>query len=177
MANIDGPHGFRPIGPIRRITKYNVDSGTGVTMFHNDLVTQETDGNCTRLSSENFILGSIVWIKSTAGIPLKYRPTSTAVTIGVADHPDQEFECQVNSTYVATSRAANADITDTAGNIITGMSAQELDYSGISDSSDLHVKINRLLDQPGNAVGAAANVIVTINQHQRGHGDGSTGFA
>lgn len=176
MANIDSPHGFKPLGKLLRVTKYDVDVANTPTISHNDFVSQATDGNCLRLSSETLILGSVVWIKGTDGVPLKHLPTTTAATIGVADHPDQEFTCQVNGTYADTARAANANITDAAGDSTTGISNQELDYGTIATTAALHVKINRLLVQLDNAVGADANVVVTINQHQRSHGDGSTGL-
>jgi len=175
MANVDNPHGFRPIGELLRVTKYDVDVSNDVTISHNDLVTQETDGACTRLEAENMILGSVVCIRSAAGVPLKYLPATTIGTIYVADHPDQEFECQVNGTWAKAGEAGNYDITDTAGNTTTGISKQELAYNGATGAK--HVKANRLLSEKGNAVGADANVVVTINQHQRAHGDGATGLA
>lgn len=176
MANVDNPHGFRPIGELLRVTKYDVDVSNDVTISHNDLVTQETDGACTRLATEDMILGSVVCIRSTLDIPLKYLPATTAGTIYVADHPDQEFEAQVNGIWAKAGEAGNFDITDTAGSTTTGISAQEITYSSIATTAK-HVKANRLLSQPDNAVGADANVVVTINQHQRAHGDGSTGLA
>lgn len=175
MANTDSPHGFRPIGELLRVTKYLVDTDNTPTITHNDLVTQEGDGYCTRLSSEDLVLGSVVCIRDENDIPIKHLITSTVATIYVADHPDQEFECQVNGTWAKAGEGANFDITDTAGDTTTGISNQELDYSSVATTTK-QVKANRLLSQPDNAVGADANVVVTISQHQRGHGVGSTGI-
>jgi len=67
MANIDNPHGFKPIGVIRRANKYDIDSSNTPTISINDLATKETDGNITRLSSEDFVLGSVIALRDADG--------------------------------------------------------------------------------------------------------------
>lgn len=171
MSNTDAAHGFRAIGPILRATWYDVDASNTPTICHNDFVTRETDGYMVRLSSENLIMGSVLAIENSSRIPIKTLPTLTAGRVLVADHPDQEYEAQVNGTWAKDGEGANYDITDTAGNATTGISNQEVDYSSLATTVK-HVRVNKLLSQPGNAVGADANVVVTIVQHQRSQDTG-----
>jgi len=177
MANIDNPHGFKPIGVIRRANKYDIDSSNTPTISINDLATKETDGNITRLSSEDFVLGSVIALRDADGKPTNHIATLTAGEAIVADHPDQQFEAQVNGTWTKISEGANFNITDAAGDATLGTSNQEIDFSSIGNASALQVKVLRLHNMPvGNVVGADANVVCIINQHQLGHGDGSTGL-
>ena len=175
MANVDAPHGFRPLNPILRANWYYVDSSDSTVICMFDLVTREDDAHCTRLSTEDEILGSVIGIFDENRVPMKYKPASTAAWLLVADHPDQIFEAQEDGVWTETTEGLNADIVDTAGNTTTGISKQEIDFSTAATTQALHVKLWKLLPQPGNSVGANANVICQINQHQLAHGAGIAG--
>ncbi len=168
MANTDNPKGFHPISEKPSIHWYPVDAANTPIINKGDLVTKETDGYCVRLSTENLVLGAVVEIKDTNKKPIVTLPTLTAGWLGVADDPNERFIAQVNGTYAVTANGANFDITDAAGDAVLGQSNQEIDYSTLN-TTEKQIRIIELYDAPDNAVGADADVICHIVQHQNRH--------
>lgn len=121
-----------------------------------------------------------------------YRPTSTAMYVWVVDDPNVIFEIQESEVTadIATPIAysdlyANGALvfgSGTAGSTANGNTATGTSYMCL-DSTDVHtgagsaqagqIKVLRLADRPGNALGAYAVWEVLINLHM--FGSGSTG--
>jgi len=94
--------------------------------------------------------------------------TQGKITADVLDDPSQLFLIQNDGTSAAANYGKNADIVVGTGSTTTGVSANELDTSGIATTAALNLKIVGLWDVPNNAVGANAVVVVKINEHLYG---------
>ena len=101
-----------------------------------------------------------VWTASTT------VATNSAVKAYVYDDPDITFSIQCDGTFANTDVGLNSNVTLTAGNTAFGYSKQEITVSTFAVTATLPMRILRLIDEPSNAVGAAAKVEVYINNHQ-----------
>jgi hypothetical protein len=68
--------------------------------------------------------------------------------------------------FANTDVGLNSNVTLTAGNTDFGYSKQEITVSTFATTNTLPIRILRLINEPGNAVGADASVEVYINNHQ-----------
>lgn len=156
MANADTPNGFLAT-PLLRARPYSVDSSNGTALFINDLVEMEADGNIAAGTvSDDHLIGST----------LDYLAVSTAGTVAVADHPQQEFHAQDDGGGVTTQLSVfqNCDHVAGAGSTTTLLSAHELGFGTLAAT----VKTFRILDLVANSENAhGANAVwrVLLNEH------------
>ena len=181
MANLDAPQGFTPTrhlaGGVIRTNAYEIANGSGTSIFTGDAVQLLTNGTITLMANDTKPIGVFagceytdqstgdvkflkVWTASTT------VKTNSAVKAYVYDDPDITFSVQCDGTFANTDVGLNSNVTLTAGNTEFGYSKQELTVSTFAATATLPMRILRLIDEPSNAVGAAAKVEVFINNHQ-----------
>src|SRR3990167_2743490 len=128
MANIDNPHGFRPVqtphGGPPRLTKYKF-SGEATAIFPGDLVVLESDGKVAVITaaSEEPLLG----------VAANYVAASAAedTAVYVYDDPDQIFEVQHDGTSADDDVGDTLDPVATAGDATRFISQMEIDTDGL----------------------------------------------
>jgi hypothetical protein len=155
MANVDRPEGFKPFGPVLRASKYIA----GATVYPGDLVHLEDDGKVDPATTGEAVLG-VALSKAADGEELI-----------VSDHPDQRYIVQADDggTTDVTAQTAvglNYPIVATSGSSAYNISRMELDGSESGTTATLPLRLLGLLDEPGNAWGNFAKVIVRINHNQ-----------
>ena len=156
MANADTPNGFLAT-PLLRARPYSVDSSNGTALFINDIVEMEADGNIAAgTEGDDRLIGST----------LDYLAVSTAGTVAVADHPQQEFHAQddASATGALDDIFQNCDHAPGAGSTTTLLSGHELKFSTLVQT----VASFRILDLVANAENSAGNNAVwrvLLNEH------------
>jgi len=181
MANLDAPQGFTPTrhlaGGVIRTNAYEIANGSGTSIFTGDAVQLLTNGTITLMANDTKPVGVFagceytdqatgdvkflkVWTASTT------VKTNSAVKAYVYDDPDIIFSIQCDGTFANADVGLNSNVTLTAGNTDFGYSKQEITVSTFAVTATLPIRILRLIDEPGNVVGAASKVEVYINNHQ-----------
>lgn len=165
MANVDNPHGLRPLcrtlnGGEVRVKEFAKDSSGGNIFIH-DVVNRETDGNITA--------GGTPGTTTYTGVSLNYSATGVAGTHLVIVSQDAEFVAQDNNDtdgFANGDQGLNSNLEFNAGSSTTFISGHELDESTFNTTNTLDVKMHDLWTDPNNAYGSFADVIVTINKHR-----------
>lgn len=166
MANVDNPHGFRPLmralnggsPSVMPMTK-DVDGSTAI--FKHDIVRQDTDGYINP--------GGTPGTTRYAGVSLNYGAGSAITEHDVMWQPDAMYEAQDNNatdgiTIADMGAGANAEFN--AGSTTTKISGHEINETGISSTAAaLDLKLISLYKASGNAFGANARIVVVINKH------------
>ena len=181
MANLDAPQGFTPTrhlaGGVIRTNEYEIANGSGTSIFFGDAVQLLTNGTITLMANDTKPIGVFagceytdqstgdvkflqVWTASTT------VKTNSAVKAYVYDDPDIIFSIQCDGTFANTDVGLNSNVTLTPGNTDFGYTKQEITVSTFATTNTLPIRILRLINEPGNAVGANASVEVYINNHQ-----------
>lgn len=160
MANIDRPCGARPFGKIYRIKHYKVDSDATV-IYPGDFVVMESDGNVVAATAGtgNVLLGASV----------DHSAASTAGTIGVYDHRDQEFVMQVDDTSVTSQASIGLNFAFIAGlgDATRCMSTHEIDGNTGTTATE-QLRVLRRFDHPKVGWNTYTRLVVRINEHQHG---------
>ena len=141
-----------------------------------------------KLAGTSPILGVIIGFPNTPYIAADvtdldklYSLASTASYVAVVDDPSVIFEMQEDDadgdTLDADDVGLNASATTESGSTTTGQSTVEIDRSTVATTSTFNLKLLRLVDRPGNAMGAYSKWEVLINNHGLGQGLGSTGVS
>lgn len=169
MANVDNPHGLRPImrtisgGPVH-VAQFSKLSSYGTALFINDVVARVASGD--------------IQVSTTAlnhsGVNLNYGAASTATDHLVIISVGAMFEAQDNNDSVGLVYAdmgLNCEIEFNAGSATTGISGHELDESTAAVGNTLDVHLLQKLDTPDNAYGSFCRVEVIFNTHRMGHGN------
>lgn len=192
MANTDAPFGLRVLGRCLRITPYYILASYGTALFKGDPVIKVGTANTARVDfpgtagmnpgtmptinkatagDGNAITGVIVDFAPSPnlGLQYQYNPASTERVALVADHPDQEFLIQSDTTGLAAADVGlNAVLIYThSGSTTTGLSGVELDTTSDVPAADLsnQLTILRLWNSEDNETGAWCKAVVKINQH------------
>jgi len=184
MANVDAPFGARLVGSIlgvtqnARINAYTVLATDATALFVGDFVKLTgTSGNgddgenhpvVTQAAATETLVGFVVGFKPNPSyLNQIYRTASTLRTVYVCDDPYATFAIQSSGTVAVTDMGANADITvpTPAGSTSTGISYMELDESTVATAT-FQLRILGLDPRPDNAIGASADLICMINEHQ-----------
>lgn len=185
MANADAAFGLRPVRYLSgapyngAANKYYIPaSDTSAAAYIGSLVKltggADADGIpvvTSNVSTGNAVVGVVVGVVPETRDSLTYRANSTARYVWVADDPNLLFEVQEDSdggALAATAAGATATLIGfTSGSTTTGLSAIEIDSSGLSETSDTDddVRIISLVQRPDNAVGANAKWLVRLNVH------------
>jgi len=157
VANADRPNGFEPVLLIRS-RPYAQDASDTTATFVNDVVEAEADGYISPAAAgSTLILGSA----------LNYSAASTANTVSVADHPDQEFHAQddgVGTTLTKAHIFSNCDHIAGAGSTITKKSGHEIDISSTVATAAGFLLLD-IVANVDNAVGANAILRVECAEH------------
>ena len=182
MANANTIFGARLVGHLHsstsnaRVSAYTVLATDAVALYVGDFVkltgtSANGDDNLnhpivTQAAAENTLVGWVVAFKPNADyLNQIYRTASTLRTVYVCDDPYATCEIQVSGTFAATDMGQNADITVGTGSNFTGLSGMELD-SGTYTGATAQLRILALDNRIDNELGANANVICMINEHQ-----------
>jgi len=192
MANVDRPNGLRPVGTLGaanwngKVGMYAVDATDATAIYVGDLVKLDgTAGDAgervygidvegmpqiTVSTAGDKSVGAVVgFLANQDSLTTKYRAALTARIALVSDDPNTVYEIQeVNSGTALTSAAVglNANITNSGGNTVTGVSGMELDNTTEATTAGLNLQILRLVQRPDNAIGAAAKWLVKINDSE-----------
>lgn len=189
--NTNAPNGLVPINSVigssnsQQTNSYPITATYASTMFTGDLVTLSTAATVIRASATTPALGVLAQVQylpasNNSGIvQFPYWPGAPTLATGstpvalVYDDPMMQFTIQetastATGTGTPLTQAAvgwNANIVYTAGSTLTGISAVSLDNTTVTASTAQNLKIVGLDPHVGNALGAAANWIVQINNH------------
>jgi hypothetical protein len=186
MANVNKPFGLRPVGNLsatgaQKQYGYSIASGYGTAIYQGDLVVVY-DGYIIKYDASTHTAPTGVFNGCQYNDPTRadkptwknYYPGSITPNIGgiiceVLDDPAQMFLIQAGGSVVAANIGKNADPTaSTTGSTTSGVSAGSLDSASIAKTAGLTFKIVGLNQDPENAFGTYAVVVVKLNQHQYG---------
>jgi hypothetical protein len=161
MANKDLPVGAHPHGVPRRVTGYKA----GGTIYPGDFIKLKSDGTVEVATA----------LDALVGVAATYA--ASGATVMVYDDPAQLFVVQSddNSVDAQTDINLNYSITATAGDTTYRVSRHELDGNTGATDSNLPLKLLKIDGAVDNALGAAVDCIVKINNHQLSGGTGTTG--
>lgn len=167
MANADRPTGFRPYGPLLRVTEYTA----GAAIYPGDLVIMSDDGKIDPAAT-----GGSTFTAAALGVALSYA-SADGEACAVADHPDQLYVVQADGTDIddQTDIGLNYDVVGTDPDTTFGVSRMELDSSTGATTAATPLRLIKIDDRPDNALGAQVDCIVRINNHQQSVGTGSAG--
>lgn len=185
MANADAATGLRPVrylsgapynGAANRYYVPATDTDAAIYIGGLVKLTGGADANgipvvTGNVSTGNAVVGVVVGVEPETRDSLIYRANSTARYVWVADDPNLLFEVQEDSdggALAATATGATATLTGfTSGSTTTGLSAIEIDSSGLSETSDTDddVRIIQAVQRPDNAIGANCRWLVRLNVH------------
>ena len=182
MSNLNSPTGFKPIRHLNgspyngQTGKYAFASGDSVACFPGDMVklTGTADANgipvIAKAAAGDALLGSLEHVEPNPDDVTKVHRIASRVCFGyVADSPDIIFEAQEDSVGGAIAVASvglATDIVAGSGSSVTGVSNSEIDSSDVATDTGGQVRILRIVERPGNAVGVNAKWEVMINEHQ-----------
>jgi hypothetical protein len=187
MANVDKAYGLRPTGNLsatgaQKQYGYLIADNQSGAIFQGDLVTI-VGGYVVKFDAASHtvavgVFNGCNYVDPTSGKPTwsNYYPGSVNITTGqitadVIDDPNQLFTIQADEDIVQADFGKNAAIAYTAGSVVTGVSATELDSSSIANTNadGLVLKLVGLLTLPTNELGSNfTQVIVKINKHLYG---------
>lgn len=173
MANVNNPHGLRPLmrrqgGGASETEAYTKAAAYAQAIYKWDPVTQLA-GVLNGPAS-----GMTAGTTRILGVSLSYSLASLLATMLVLDHPFDLFEAQGdgsgsggNVISAATmGYNGNLNYTGTAGGGETrDNSGVQITESTIATTSTLDVKLLRLLNDPTNAYGVNGRVELKINKH------------
>jgi len=162
MANADRPAGFKPYGAILRVTEYQA----GGAVYPGDAVKPDADGEMIAASASNAL----------QGVALDYA-SGQGQKVLVADHPAQEFIGQADGADIDAQADLNLNynLVATAADTTFLQSRMEIDSDSQATDSTLPLRVNRILPEIGNALGANVQCIFTINNHLLKGGTGTEG--
>ena len=167
MANLDRPHGFRPIrhryGAHPWVEQFSKVVGYGTAIFINDLVHRVADGSIEPWAS------ATPGTTAISGVALNHGAASTATTHDVITDPGIICEAQDNSDtdgFAAADLGLNCNAEAGAGNATTKLSGHEIDESTINTTNSLDVHLERLYPVADNEHGAWSRIEVSINKHR-----------
>jgi hypothetical protein len=162
MANVNFPHGFRPLmrsitgGPGAACLPAHKIVGAGTALFIGDAVDLGGSGTKNNASIIAASAGSDIY-----GVNLNYGAVSTATDHIIVPGQFQLFEVQIDTLTIAQLQF-NAALVATAGDAATKLSKHSL--GSVATTNTLEVKILKLYESVDNVAGAYARVIVTLNQ-------------
>lgn len=161
MANSDRPRGAQPHGDIKRMAPYQA----GGTVYPGDLVKLDSNGQCVVAAATD----------ACVGVAASYATANG--TVMVYDDPQQLFVIQSDGTNPDAQTDLNLNYKLTAGTADTlyRISRHELDQSSGATNSNYPLKLLRIEASVGNALGANAECVVKINNHQLAGGTGTLG--
>lgn len=169
MANVDLPSGFRPFGRLYPMHRYTAAS----TIYPGDAVKLEAGAANTTQFKARVEAGTDTG--ALIGVAMNYA--TVGQTVLVADDPNQLFCGQMDEADFDSNAdlGDNCNILATAGNSTFKASRMELDSSDIANTATHQVKILQYVSRHDgkNQMGANAEVVFKINNHQLSGGTGT----
>lgn len=168
MANADRPNGFRPFGELLRSNPYTA----GSACYPGDVVKQSSDGKVDPVAT-----GGSIHEGACLGVALNYASGDGEEVI-VADHPDQLFLAQADSSDVdaQTDLLLNYDIVGNDPDTTYNMSRMEIDGDSGVTTAATPIRVLRLYRLEGDdGLGANAKLVCMINHHELKGGTGTAG--
>ncbi len=156
MANKDTLQGLAPYGRVKHVGEYTA----GATIYPGDMV---------KLDNAGLLAVCAAGTASCLGVALNY--VTTGNKCNVSDDPEQEYTVQCDDGTVAaqTNLGLNYDITVGTASTLYKRSAMQLDAStGVTDSN-MPLRAIRLAPAVDNAFGSKADIVVKLNNAQRGN--------
>lgn len=185
MANADAARGLSPVAYLSgacytgAANRYYVPASDGTAIYVGGLVklagSADADGTPSvtgNVATGNPVVGVVTSVEFVTRDSTIYRAASTERYVYVADDPNLLFEVQEDSVGGALAVTAVGNTADligfTAGSAITGLSTIEIDSSTATATGNgtEDVLIVRLSRRPDNAIGANADWLVRLNNHQ-----------
>lgn len=184
MANSDSPRGFQAVNALGQPTTgqtniYYKAAGDSQILYVGDAVTTtgtaHTDEHSTPIveqaDSDNPLRGVFVGVvKQNPDTPgVLHSPTLTGEYVLILDDPYQLFMIQEDSdggALAVEDTGLNIDLLATAGSTVTGLSAMEINSDGSKGTSTAQLRLLRIAPRIGNALGANADWIVMLNEHE-----------
>jgi len=172
MANVDNPHGFRPLmrtlsGGQPVIRQYQKAVGSNKALFIWDAVARINTGYLG--DADDLNPGTVLY----DGVNLQYGAAATATNHAVIVSPDAVFEAQDDADvdgFAFADMGLNTNIANNAGSATTLISGQELDEATIDVTATLDMHLLCKLDVPDNDYGAHVRVECIFNMHRMGQG-------
>lgn len=166
MANVDNPHGFRPLarnlsGGFPWVEEFDKVVGYGTALFIHDAVNQVAAGGIEKSITPGTTLIS--------GVNLNYGAVSTATKHLVITSPDAIFEAQddqASTGLVEADRGLNSNIVMGAGSAVTLLSGNEIGGATKDVTATLDVHLLKLFESPDNAYGVHARFEIVFNKHR-----------
>ena len=171
IVNLDNPNGFQPVGLMTGLSfagnmrRFGAN-GSGPDIFRGDMVKLEADGNVRSdtVGNTDSHLGIYVGID---GVELRSVGNTEALGYYDASEGQTEgliiivglgliVEAQedgVGDLLEELDRGMNVEIIATTGNLVTGLSQQEIDSSSDATTATLPLTLLRLVDRPDNQYG------------------------
>lgn len=163
MANKDRPMGLRPYGKVLKVMEFTA----GAACYPGDCVKMQADGKIDPAAATNDIFG----------VALSYA-SGDAQKVLVSIDPEQVYiaQCDEDDVDAVADYGQTVDILATAGNTTYKISRHEVDSSTVLSGTSGQLVVLGLAPNVGNALGAAAEVLVKINEHQIIGENDSTGI-
>lgn len=164
MANVNNPHGFRPLmrsisgGPGAAGIGAHKLAGDGTALYVYDPVKMAANGTKTTKCVTAGTAGA-----AAAGVNLIFGAASTATDHIIIPVPQQLFEVQID-TISAANLDQNCAMVATAGSSLTHISGYSA--NGVATTSTLDLKVVGLFGSSDNALGAYARIVVKFNNDQ-----------
>ena len=168
MSNVNNPSGLRLLtrafgGGAVQLEFFTKDVGYGYAIYAQDPVTLLA--GVLNGPASGITAGTTRYL----GVCLAASLASVAASLLIARHRDNVYECQEDASGAANAVAAKmgylANLTTTAGDSTLLRSKVQVSVTSIATTSSLDVKIERLVNTPGNAYGANAMLEIRFNKH------------
>lgn len=173
MANVDRPRGFRPYGELKHVGIYTAAG----TIYPGDLVKQDGGASSTSMAENRTRV--VVGANGGALLGCALNYATAGQKVRVADDPQQLYSAQGDgSDYDNQSDlGTNAGLLATAGDSTYKQSRQEVKTSDVQTTATLELKVLGYVPRQDakNQMGAFAELIVKINNHQLAAHTGTAG--
>ena len=196
MANVAEKYGLRPVRKldgspfINAQNRYRIKAGYATAIFQGDLVIPTSTGFIQRATAGTSaavvgVFNGVFYNYPTTQKPTwkNYYPGSVTPTQGeiiasVIDDPEVVYSMDSDGAFAVADIFKNFSITNATGNVQTGISKVQLDYSAAGTANTFAVQaIDVSQDVSSNTVVAAnVDVLVRINNHFYSYGGNGTGL-
>ena len=187
MSNTNSPFGLIPYMYLNgtpwngKTSTYYIPVGNATALYKGDKVKLASSGSSdgkypdiVKADAGDLSIGVVVGFGYDPDLMIdiatparNYCPTLTAMYAFVVDDPNVIFLAQEDSDGAAlaiTAIGENVDLVYAAGSTTTGQSGSMLD-SSTHNTTTSELRLLRLADVPGNAIGNYAKWLVKFNEH------------
>jgi hypothetical protein len=173
MVNTALVAGLKPYQELLRANWYEVAS-TATAIFIGDPVILSGTGNAVTLATAgtgNPLVGAVIGLYDTNGLPIAYNPATTVAKALIADHPQQRFVVQGDGggTWGINGSGGNANlVVSAAGSTVSGRSGwkgNEANVPGTTAADQIKI-LKPVAVVNSDATATGAQYIVMINNHQ-----------